>query len=174
MATTLTDTSFGLGFEIWYAPVTTAPGSMTVHATYGTSNYVDVQVVVLTGAATTQTGNAGVVKFPGTGAMPSYGLTTTAAGSAGMMLCYQNDVTPPTPASGQTLTFGGTSSFDPTSAHNAWTQLTTAAAGALGSTITMATTAPSNGGTPPWEGIAVEILAASGAAAPTGNFFEFF
>lgn len=158
------DVTDGGAWEFWWAFVASAPGSMTVTGTWAGAKNGYSQPMVFTGAASSQSGNASTSGRNATGAAVSQSITSTAAGSVGAMLFYNNSGTALTPGTNQTITLGGSSSYDTASGVNQATMLLTTPAGALGSTITLNTAV--SGGVALWAALTVEILAAA-AGSPT-------
>lgn len=162
------DATDALAAEFWWASSASAPGAMTVTGTWSGAKNGYVQPMVFTGAAAVQSGNASTSGRNTSGVPVSQSFTSTAAGSVGAMLFYNSAGTTVTPGTNQTITFGGTSSYDTVAGVNNTTMLLTTPAGALGSTITLNATAPAAAN--PWAALTVEILAASSAAA-SGSFW---
>lgn len=147
-----TDTAGVAAEDVYAAFAATAPGSMTVHATYSGSKTWYVTPIVYTGAASTQ--NGATATHDGTGDV-SLAVTTLGAGSLGIYTGGQSNW-PPVPTSPQTTTINGHSSLDASA--QTLVQVSTTAAGAIGSTLTMSQTGPSNTA---WGGLVVEVLAAA-------------
>lgn len=152
--------------QIWLAPVVTAPGSMTVTAnwTNATAYTNSLAVIVLTAAATTQTGAATGSSTSGTAALPSASLTTTQPGSLvlGCVSNYSNATAPTIPV-GQTDVFNSNTMFSGNDTCS-WVQGNTATTPSSGTLVTLNDTAPSVD----YAMVVLEILAGSSPPVLTG------
>lgn len=148
--------------EIWTGQASATPGSITVQVV-ASGTLWDFGAIVVTGAAATQTGAA---TGTGSNAASAPSITTGAlAGSNSLVVAtFTNTGTAGatlTMASGNSNTFGSRTYQDPTNANQDWAQYLTGMNIAAGGTATLSVTAPST----KWCGCALEILAASTAAA---------
>lgn len=148
---------------IWTAPVTSAPGSMTVTVSWSSGATIDnmVSVIVVTGAAASQTGAGHTTATSASGA-PSASFTTAGANSLIVGTIFNNtNATGPTIPGGQSdVANSNTLLFtDSTNGSSAWAQYQTGMNLASGATATINDTAP----TIEYMMATGEILASSGA-----------
>ena len=139
--------------EVWWASCPSAQTNMTVTATYAVINSNAtvnpaglMEVVVFTGAATTQNGNASIRNSTSTGT-PSQTLVTSANNSwvFGVIQNWTSG-TGPTPDANQTNAINGTSTIelDSTDGDAYWMQLQNNPTPASGTTVTIDDTAPTS------------------------------
>lgn len=158
--------------EIWVADCPSAQTGMTVTATTSATQPANVTgfgVIVMTGAAAAASQTGATNNGSGYSGAPSAAVTTTAAGSQVIGVAAMASVaTAPTPATGQTNTFGSQSLVLTSGAGAQWCQTTTSPTATSGTVVTISDTAPTGD-----HGIvAAEILAASGgggASATAGD-----
>ena len=145
--------------DFWIAPVGSAPGAMTVTASWtGSAAFGDAMgILVLTGAAVSQVGAAQntATAASGTPAAPSVAVTTTANGSWVFgFVTNSTSATAPTIPGGQTDTFNAQTMFAGPNA-GFWLQGTSAPTSTSGTVVTINDTAPSV----EFAMVALEILA---------------
>jgi hypothetical protein len=149
--------------EIWWAYTTSAPGSITVTATYaaaagGGSDPTDgvMAVKVFTGTATSLASAASNAQINTTAAVPSTSITTTGANSWVWGVCANwSNATSPIATSGQTIV---DIERDTTNGDEAWTQSQSAVTPSSGTVVPISVTSPSA----LTQLVVIEILAATG------------
>lgn len=114
------ETANGCDTEIWYASCPSAQSNMTVTPSYGSSGDLSVAPLVLTGAATSESGAATASGTSASGT-PSLALTTTQQGSLVLAsIANATNTTSPTIAGGQTDSFNGQTFRTTDGASHSW------------------------------------------------------